>query len=449
MKCFWHRIPMMLTILVVLLTSNCDWREITFKRLDQDFDSSLKAGTLDKTKIYYFFSDLHRGDGGSADYFNPNRKIFSSVLKALYEEKEADKHAVVVMVGDIEELWAYGYSLKHGGTYTEKANYLLNPILNPMLSSRPDDEENIFDWEIKLSQDGRYFRIYGNHDDYWAVNDNVQRSLLGQNNIEVTPAISFQFGDEDSQKIMVTHGCQGQPLQDVNDYIAPLAKEIELRWYYLKRIILKRGERLRPKELEKTRDSFNKQEKYLMEWADKNQIILIVGHTHEPYISKETVEFILEREIRYIRDIELNKIEKNIVGLEEKFRGLDAKIDAEVYDSTQADIQYEKVDLENKKTELDFLEKELVLRKRRSESLDVEEGYRSNYFNTGCCFASNIITAIKLDYQGNDWCAQLVSWDIMEGAEIRDEDSLEEVKEKIIKKPVGDLVILKAERQKG
>jgi len=440
---------MMLTILVVLLTSNCDWREITFKRLDQDFDSSLKAGTLDKTKIYYFFSDLHRGDGGSADYFNPNRKIFSSVLKALYEEKEADKHAVVVMVGDIEELWAYGYSLKHGGTYTEKANYLLNPILNPMLSSRPDDEENIFDWEIKLSQDGRYFRIYGNHDDYWAVNDNVQRSLLGQNNIEVTPAISFQFGDEDSQKIMVTHGCQGQPLQDVNDYIAPLAKEIELRWYYLKRIILKRGERLRPKELEKTRDSFNKQEKYLMEWADKNQIILIVGHTHEPYISKETVEFILEREIRYIRDIELNKIEKNIVGLEEKFRGLDAKIDAEVYDSTQADIQYEKVDLENKKTELDFLEKELVLRKRRSESLDVEEGYRSNYFNTGCCFASNIITAIKLDYQGNDWCAQLVSWDIMEGAEIRDEDSLEEVKEKIIKKPVGDLVILKAERQKG
>ncbi len=449
MKCFWNRIPMMLIIFVALLTSNCDWREMTFKRLDQDFDSSLRAGTLDKTKSYYFFSDLHRGDGGSADYFNPNRKIFSSVLKALYEENEEDKHAVVVMVGDIEELWAYGYSRKHGGIYTEKANYLLNPTLNPMLSSRPDDDENIFDWEIKLSQDGRYFRIYGNHDDYWAVNDNVQQSLLGQNNIEVTPAIGFQFGDEESQKIMVTHGCQGQPLHDVNDYIAPIAKEIELRWYYLKRIILKRGKRLRSKELEKTRDSFDKQEKYLMEWADKNQIILIVGHTHEPYISKETVEFILEREIKYIRDIELEKIEKNIGELEEKFRGLDARIDAEAYEIAEADIEYEKVDLENKKTELDFLEKELALRKRRSESVDVEEGYRSNYFNTGCCFASNIITAIKLDYRGIDWCAQLVSWDIMEGAEIRDEDSLEEVKEKIIKKPVGDLVILKTARQKG
>jgi len=431
---------MIMTILVAFLTWNCEWKQNTFIRLDQDFNSSLKAGTLDKTKIYYFFSDLHRGDGGPADYFNPNRKVFCLALKDLYEKKEEGKDAVVIMVGDIEELWAYGFSLKHGSSYKEKANNLLNPPTK--------EEENIFAWENILNHNKRYFRIYGNHDDYWAAKDNVQQSLLGQNNIEVHSALAFRFSDDEDYKIMVTHGCQGQPLHDVNDYIAPLAKEIELRWYYLKRIILKRGERLRPKELVKTREIFNKQEKYLMEWADKNQVILIVGHTHEPYTGKKTVDFILEREIEHLRSIELKKIEGNINALREQVRGLDAKIDKEEYEISQRDLKYEEVDLENKKLELEFLEKELGLRKERNARIDTEEGYRTNYFNTGCCFASNILTAIKLDYRENNWHAQLESWDIIEGAEIREEDTLEEVREKIIKKPIGDSVIMGATEHK-
>jgi len=433
------RIIILLAIFIMLFAWNCSWKSRTFQRLDQDIQSPLKTITLDKTKNYYFFSDLHRGDGGNLDYFNPNRKLLSSILQELYTEDEG-KDAVVFMVGDIEELWAYGFSLKHGGS----TDFELNGLLNP----ETEENQGIFLWEKKFSQDGRYFRIYGNHDDYWAKEEHVRQSLLGENNIKVYPAIGLRLSHDENYKILVTHGCQGHPLCDVNEYISPIAKEIELyTWYYLKRIILKAGERLRPKKLEKTRDKFEKQEKYLVEWADEKQLYLIVGHSHEPYINSQTFDCILAREIKNIKNIKLPRLKQKIKSLRDslyRLKGMDDAQSKRAYKTAQEQMNIEEVHLENMEIEFTFLQNELNRRKKEKATKGFEKGPRDFYFNTGCCFAWNIMTAIKLEYRDEDWHTQLVCWEIKEGEKLLEKDTLKDVERKVERKELGQPARLKA-----
>jgi UDP-2,3-diacylglucosamine pyrophosphatase LpxH len=431
----------LLAIFIMLFAVSCSWKTRTFQRLEQDIQPPLKTITLDKTKDYYFFSDLHRGDGGDLDFFNPNRRLLSSILQELYTGYEG-KDAVVFLVGDIEELWAYGFSLRYG----DSDNFELNDLLDP----RTDENQGIFSWEKKFSQEGRYFRIYGNHDDYWAKEENLRQSLLGENNIKVYPAIALRLHDDENYKILVTHGCQGHPLCDVNQYISPFAKELELyTWYYLKRIFLKAGERLRPKKLEKTRNEFEKQEKYLVEWADLKQLYLIVGHSHEPYINSQTFDCILAREIKNIRGIKLPLQKQNIKTIRENLFSLRGKDDAQsrrAQKTAQKQMKVEEIHLENMETEFTFLQNELSRRKKEREVRGFEEGPQDFYFNTGCCFAWNIMTAIKLEYKDEDWHAQLVSWEVKEGEKLLAKDTIKNVKEKVERKKLGQPTRLKAKK---
>lgn len=435
------RIIILLIVFVVLFAGSCSWKTRTFRRLEQDTGPPLKTITLDKTKDYYFFSDFHRGDGGNLDYFNPNRKLLSSILEELYTGDEG-KEAVIFLVGDIEELWAYGFSLRYG----DSDSFELNDLLNP----QTDQNQGIFSWEMKFNQDGRYFRIYGNHDDYWAKEENLRQSLLGEDDVKVYPAIALKLADDRDYEILVTHGCQGHPLSDINQRISPIVKELELHtWYYLKRIFLKAGERLRPKKLEKTRNKFEKQEKYLVEWADQQQLYMIVGHSHEPYINSQTFDCILEREINNIKDTKLPRQRQKIKTVREslfRLRGRDDEQSREAYETAQKQMEREQIHLENLETESTFLQNELARRKREKAVRGLEEGPQDFYFNTGCCFAWNILTAIKLEYQDEDWHAQLVSWEIKEGEKLLDRDTLRDIERKVEKKKLGQPTRLKAKK---
>lgn len=423
--------------------TNDSWRDRTFKRMDDDISDQDSPGghlpalpvILDKGKKYYIFSDLHRGNGGKVDYFNHNRKILSTIFIDIFYENQYQKDTALVMVGDIEECWAYGFSLAHGNRFAQPMKNL-DKLID---AGRNKDKDSIFYWEKKFNEEGRYYRIFGNHDDYWKNISYVANSLLDRNNIKVYPSIVFRLADSRENKIFITHGCQGQKLHDVGDSIPPLAKEAELVWYYLRRIFKKPGERLREVELEEARKELNKQEKYLVEWAEGKDLYLITGHSHQPYINREKIPCIHEREIDNIKN-------RQIPTFEAKLKMLKDEVQVEIEEITQQRLSIEekinvlKIHLENKRIELEFLEEDLSILKKR---ISIEGDRKNLYFDDGCCFAANIISAIELVHkddgiEGEGWYVYLVCWDIIdEKKAILEIDTYNEIKKKTKKRILG------------
>ena len=109
-------------------------------------------------------------------------------------------------------------------------------------------------------------------------------------------------------------------------------------------------------------------------------------------------------------------------------------------------MKIEEIHLENMETEFTFLQNELNRRKKEKAVRSFEEGPQDFYFNTGCCFAWNIMTAIKLEYRDEDWHTQLVSWEIKEGERLLDKDTLKDVEGKVERKKLGQPARLKAKK---
>jgi hypothetical protein len=175
-----------------------------------------------------------------------------------------------------------------------------------------------------------------------------------------------------------------------------------------------------------------------VEWADKKQLYLIVGHSHEPYINSQTFDCILAREIRNIQDTKLPRQIKKIKlikGSLSRLKGMDDAQSKRAYKTAQEQMNIEKIHLENMETEFTFMQNDLNRRKKEKAVKSFEEGPRDFYFNTGCCFASNIMTAIKLEYRNEDWHTQLVSWEIKE--KFLEKDTLKDVGRKIERKELG------------
>jgi hypothetical protein len=215
-------------------------------------------------------------------------------------------------------------------------------------------------------------------------------------------------------------------------------EEAERVWYYLKRILLKPGERLRKLDLEEAREKFNKQEQYLVEWAEEKNLYLITGHSHQPYIDREKNLCMHAREINNIAARQIPAIEGKIRMLRE--------IDVDIKEIFQGEIsQEEKIDimgihLENKKVESEFLIEDYESLKGRASI----EGDRSSlYFDDGCGFAANIISSIELVYEddgkdGEGWYIHLVCWDIVdEDRALLRTDSFSEIRGKTKKRILG------------
>jgi UDP-2,3-diacylglucosamine pyrophosphatase LpxH len=394
------------------------WRERTFKRMNEDLSGQVSSDkylprlplVLNEDTKYTILSDLHRGDGGAIDYFNHNRNLLNFILSQIYQEGHSTKNTALIMLGDIEECWAYGFSLAHGNRH----NYPLEDLNNLMHGQNPIDPNNVFYWEEKFHEEGNYYRIFGNHDDYWKNIDYVAGSLLDQNDIKVYPGIVFRLREDGEDKIFVTHGCQGQRLHDVGDSIPPLAKEAERVWYYLKRIFLKPGERLRYHTMEEARDNYNKQEQYLVEWAEEKGMYLITGHSHQPYINREKNVCMHTREINNIVARQIPEIEGKIRMLREEDVDIKEIFRGEISQEGKIDILG--IHLKNKKLEAKFLMEEFESIRGQA----IIEGDRSSlYFDDGCGFAANIISAIELVYEddgmdGEGWYVHLVCWDIVD-----------------------------------
>lgn len=306
---------------------------------------------MDKDKIV-FFSDLHRGMG-SKDIFQNNKELFVKILK--YYNRRGYK---LVYVGDIEEGWGF-----------QRDNIPL--IL--------EDHSEELEVEMEFLKDNRYFRVYGNHDDFYRGH----YFKFKNHSMRIYPAIIFEDKEKDFT-ILVTHGCQGHGWHDAGDELVAFATYARYNWFA--EILLKnvKSEKEFIEIMEERGKKYKSHEKRIVDWVkddghgNKRFDILIAGHTHIPVFESIPVE---ESYALIKKDIE----EKKYIFFNDVFKGQEENKSLTPPESIE---QKMKKNLEQNQIRARM--RRAAARSVTTEeygSMLVKEGF---YFNTGCAFHSEI-----------------------------------------------------------
>jgi UDP-2,3-diacylglucosamine pyrophosphatase LpxH len=223
----------------------------TSRRLNQDIRKGVEF-PFDPTKEKIIvFSDLHRGARFSeVDRFKSNMGIYRNALQ--YYNERGYK---LVLLGDVEEGWGVGNRMRQIFT----------------------TYKDLMELEKEFLKDNRYYRIYGNHDDYWRKPGRVDK-FFNQDpelkksgiKVEIHPVIVF---NDNGNKILMVHGCQGHNFRDVGDALARF-------------IVYAKFDALKIKSAKKAlerRRKMRKQELRILEWAKDKKFLVIMGHTHSIY----------------------------------------------------------------------------------------------------------------------------------------------------------------------
>ena len=231
-----------------------NWRSWAFRRLDAAYASAVRLPFNNQSR-FVLFSDLHRGDGGPTDRFQPNKLLFLQALRHYYENGYT-----YIEVGDGDELW-------------------LHDDLAPIVHAHPE----VFAWLHKFYEDGRLHILYGNHD-ITGVGD-CPPAKAGIPTHEAL-VLQHQMG----QRFFICHGHQAD-LTNARFY--GLTRFANRQLWRLLRIHsqgwIDANLRAESCALEKIRGFFklwtHQQpqhiENRLKEWAVENQHALICGHTHQ------------------------------------------------------------------------------------------------------------------------------------------------------------------------
>ncbi len=142
-------------IFYCLVTQPLPWWSLLFNEIEQDDDLKVKrlpAPAKDGPK-YLIFSDIHRDarsdqreplEFGSFDHFSANQALYCELLDYAFENGYT-----VLEAGDCDELWYYR-------DFSKRPREKLEEIV--------ETHKPVYDRLVKLHQDGRYVRLYGNHD---------------------------------------------------------------------------------------------------------------------------------------------------------------------------------------------------------------------------------------------------------------------------------------------
>ena len=277
---------------------------------------------LDQTKVIVF-SDLHRGQRDHADDFRHCEANYARAMKYYFDEGYT-----LVTLGDSEELWE-GWPKKVVKTYKESLE---------------------LEAEFHNGNDGRYIKVWGNHDDLWRYQSQVGKhlsSVFGSLAIIEGLDVTFNRGGEKTGRVFLVHGHQGTPASDTwGKYSRHF-----VRW------IWRPIQRLFKVSLNTPATSWEirgKHDRARYAWAaQQDDLVLIAGHTHNPvFVSKVHVET-LER--------------------------LEGKLaDPELESMTPRQIK-----------QMEFIREEIERAKAESapKALEADGGGREClcYFNSGCC----------------------------------------------------------------
>jgi len=233
----------------------------TSKRLSRVLASS-KVIPFDESSRFVIMSDCHRGDGSWGDNFSNNQNLFFAALSYYYENGYT-----YIELGDGDELWE-------------------NRNIQDIINAHSDAY-----WLMSLFyRDGRLHMLYGNHDiikkdpkytrtkcdSFFCDSINSRMALFP--GIEITEGLLLKYRNTDYQ-IFLTHGHQGDL---INDTLWKIARFLVR---YLWRPLELMGIR-DPTSAAKNNKVKNSIEKNLMDWAQKEDQVLICGHTHRAVFPK-------------------------------------------------------------------------------------------------------------------------------------------------------------------
>lgn len=232
---------------------NYDWR------LKKAFRGAPTLPLTEQSR-YVLISDCHRGVGNSNDNFLKNQHLYFAALKHYYKQGYT-----YIELGDGDELWE---------------NRSMQQII--------EVHSNVFWLLSKFYQENRLYLLYGNHDivkkSPWRARQCFTSYTCpsGKKKLPLFPGITFHSGlilkDQNHKKdIYLTHGHQTDFL---NSNLWPLSR-------FLVRYVWGPAERLGfldPTSAAKNNHRKRHAEKKLTDWARKEDLILITGHTHRPMI---------------------------------------------------------------------------------------------------------------------------------------------------------------------
>ena len=219
------------------------------KKLNKVFEKTERMFIDDNTKIV-IMSDSHRGAGDNRDNFLKNREIFQTSLFYYYK-----RGFTYIELGDGDDMW-------------EVENY--KDIIETHLE--------VFQQLKKFHDSNRLIMIYGNHDivkKYPQVLKENFDEYQGEpllKNLSVKEALILNYQNHD---LFLVHGHQ---VDFLNSSLWRLSRFLVRNvWHSLEEIGIN--------DLTSSAKNYGvtkKTEKKLQKWSDKNQKILIAGHTHRP-----------------------------------------------------------------------------------------------------------------------------------------------------------------------
>ncbi|MEO1253292.1 MAG: metallophosphoesterase [Bacteroidota bacterium] len=204
-----------------------------YHKLDKLLESS-PALELNSRKRWVIFSDLHMGDGGTTDDFKRNSKLFSSVLKHFYLDKE---HALILN-GDIEEL----------------QRFQVGKIVKQWKS--------IYDLFDAFNKRNSFYKTIGNHD--------LELQLMKELPFDYKhyESLKLMFGND---SLFVFHGHQAsKKYQEHNELIGFTLK------YFANPLGIKSY------SVSHSSRKQYKIEKRVYGFSAFNKLVSIIGHTHRP-----------------------------------------------------------------------------------------------------------------------------------------------------------------------
>jgi UDP-2,3-diacylglucosamine pyrophosphatase LpxH len=290
------------------------------------------------------FSDHHKGDGSAADDFKKNALLYESAL-SFYKEKGFK----LIVLGDNEELWECSY---------DQILAIHRQIIKKEI-------------EIALvSSNQKKIRIWGNHDkevSLWRF-----RRLLKALGEKILNKVDNREGLCLGEDIFLIHGHQGRFFDDKAWRVSRWA--VQFVWKTIQKIFKIGIDG--PAENYEIRDDLEFQ---YYEWAKKNRVMLVCGHTHRAIFASLTHFDRLQIEIRHLKKL-----------LKETPSEGREKIEKEI---------------DRKKTE-----REKILRKRSGK---MPRSFAKHpewpvpcYFNDGCCGYTNGITCLEIEKQA----IRLIKW---------------------------------------
>lgn len=235
------------------------------KRLKKAYKNALRL-PIDPNSRYILMSDCHRGVGNTNDNFLKNQNLFYAALQYYYT-----RNFTYIELGDGDELWE-----------------------NRSMSQIIEIHNNTFWLMSKFHEKNRLYAIYGNHDiikqrprfaskncsDYYCIEDQCKVPLFS----DMTYYEALILEDTISNaEVFLTHGHQADPLNSTFWRLARFL--VRYLWAPLEHIGF-----LDPTSAAKNNTKKDRVERRLSNFAQKEDLILVSGHTHRPMLNlqKET-----------------------------------------------------------------------------------------------------------------------------------------------------------------